>query len=105
MIYIKIHDTENGAIVAMCDQSLITKTLSEGDLFIDIKTYSSFYKGELVEREAAMELIASRPISSANVVGEESIGIAVEMELIEESAVLSAEGVPYAQAYVVVGKA
>lgn len=101
MIYIKLHDTDNGSIIAMCDQSLIGKTLSEDDLFIDLKSYASFYKGELVSPSKAKELIDSKRIYSANIVGKESVEVAVAMGIVHESAILSVEGVPYAHAYAV----
>ena len=52
MIYIKIHETEHGAkILAMCDKSLIGKVLEEGNVYIDLKLYSDFYTGELIDEE------------------------------------------------------
>ena len=104
MIYLKLHDTDKGAIVAMCDEALIDKTLSEGDLFIDIKSYASFYKGELVSKQKAKEAIGTKPVYSANIMGKESVAVGIEMMIISEEAVLSAEGVPYAHAYAVEDK-
>lgn len=99
MIYLKLHETENGAMVAMCDQSLIGKTLSEGDLFIDLRAYASFYKGELVSKEKAREIIDSKKIHSANIVGKESVDAAVALGILDRAAVLMVQDVPYGHAY------
>ena len=37
MIYIKIHQAEEGDIIAACDESLIDKVLEEGEIYIDLK--------------------------------------------------------------------
>ena len=57
MIYFKKHRTENGDIIAMCDSELIDKVLQEGVIELNIKDYSSFYKGELISEEQAKEMI------------------------------------------------
>jgi hypothetical protein len=100
MIYIKTHISENGSVIAMCDSTLITETLEEGDILIDIKTYSSFYNGELVNKDRALKIIANADrIYSANLVGKESVEIGLEAQIIEQSNVLMVKKVPYAQAY------
>ncbi len=100
MIYIKTHIAENGSVVAMCDESLIDKVLSEGEVQMDLKSYNSFYKGELVNEERAKEIILmQKTIYSANVVGKESIEIALETGIIEKENVLKIQKIPYAQAF------
>ena len=100
MIYIKTHEAENGSLIAMCDESLIDKTLSEGDIFIDIKAYNSFYKGELVSEERAKKIIEERDVVySANIIGKEAVGIALKTGIIEKENVLTVKKVPYAHAY------
>ena len=100
MIYIKTHEAENGSVVAMCDESLIERVLSEGEILLDIKIYSSFYKGELVNRQRAIEIISQRnDVYSANIVGKESIEIALETGIIEKDNVKKVSKVPYAHAY------
>jgi hypothetical protein len=99
MIYIKSHKTDEGLILAMCDESLIGSVLDDGKMFIDIKRYADFYVGELVDKAKAKELISPEKISSVNVIGEEAIQVAISNSVISKDNVKSIKGVPYAQAY------
>lgn len=100
MIYIRVHNSDNGSVVAMCDRDLIDKVLEEGEKVMDIKSYASFYNEKLVSREEAKRIIGDTDgIYSANIVGRESIEVALAMEVVEEESVLEIMGVPYAHAY------
>lgn len=95
-----MHDTDNGNILAMCDQKLIDKVLSdEGDLEINIRDYSDFYKGQLLDKTDAMAILAKDNIYSANVVGKESVELALEKGIIEKENVKTLMKVPYANAF------
>ncbi|MCL4389249.1 DUF424 family protein [Candidatus Marsarchaeota archaeon] len=97
MIYLKVHETENGDIIAMCDQALIDKVLEEGKIMLDIKRYAEFYKGTLINGEEFQK--GSRKVISANIVGREAIDAAIENMLIDEGHVKTVAGIPYAHAY------
>ena len=99
MIYFKKHKTENGAIIAMCDSELIDKVLQEGVIELNIKDYSSFYKGELISEAEAKGQIDPKEIYSANVVGSKSVEIAMKSSIIEKGHVKTIKSVPYAQAF------
>ena len=100
MIYIKMHLSENGTLIAMCDESLLGKVLAGGDIEMDLKTYSEFYKGDLVGKEdAKKEIERVDDIYSVNVVGKESIEVAIEEKLIQKNNVKKVQKVPYAHAY------
>ena len=99
MIYFKKHATENGDIIAMCDSELIDKVLQEGAIELNIKDYSSFYKGELISPEEAKELIIPKEIFSANVVGSKSVEVAMGSSIIEKGHIKTIKSVPYAQAF------
>lgn len=99
MIYIKIHNTENGDMVAMCDSSLIDRVLKDGELEINIKDYSDFYKGELVNREKAVGMLKPKKLYSANVVGKESVDAAIQGEIIHKDSIRKLNNVPYANAF------
>lgn len=98
MIYLKIHETQNGKIIAMCDESLINKVLREGELVLDIKGYADFYKGALITAEQFAEVSINR-MSSANVVGREAIDAAIKKKMIGQGHVKMIKSVPYAQAF------
>ena len=99
LIYLKVHDTENGKIVAMCDEALIDKVLEEGTIVIDIKGYSDFYRGKLVSPDESNGIPEKSKIFSANIVGKESVKAAIDWMVIEKGHVKTVKGVPYAQAY------
>ncbi|MGI0100420.1 MAG: DUF424 domain-containing protein [Candidatus Micrarchaeaceae archaeon] len=99
MIYIKIHDTENGDIVAMCDSDLIDKVLVDGELEINIKRYSDFYKGTLVDKEKASGMIRPERLYSASVIGKDSVDAAMKGNIIHIDSVKKVKGVPYANSF------
>jgi hypothetical protein len=98
VIYIKLHDTDEGRIVAMCDEALIDKVLEEGDTYLDIKDYAEFYKGDLIGVKEFNEVNFTR-IDSVNVVGKEAVALAISRALVAEKNIKNVAGVPYAQAY------
>ncbi len=98
MIYVKLHESEDGSILAMCDESLIGRTLSEGELFIDINSYSDFYVGELVDTKN-YELHGLEGIVSFNIIGTESVEFCIRNSIVEIENIKTVEGVPVAHAY------
>ncbi|MEM3227752.1 MAG: DUF424 family protein [Candidatus Micrarchaeaceae archaeon] len=99
MIYVKIHNTQNGNILAMCDEEQIGKVLKDGDVVINIKDYSEFYKGELINEKQWKWY--GTVIYSANIIGKRSIDLAIKSNIIKKENVRHAAGVPYAHAYLV----
>lgn len=99
MIYIKVHKTENGDIIAMCDSSLIDKVLVQGEVEINIRDYSEFYKGELVSEAKAKSMIKPERLYSANIIGNESVEVAIKSHIISRENVKRVEKVPYAHAF------
>ncbi|MDE1871749.1 MAG: DUF424 family protein [Candidatus Micrarchaeota archaeon] len=99
IIYIKIHDTENGDMVAMCDSSLIDKVLTDGDVEINIKDYSDFYKEKLVDIEKASKMISPERLYSANIIGKESVEASIRSNIIDKDNVKYVGKVPYAHAF------
>ena len=94
----KLHNTRDGKILAMCDASALNRVLKEGEVIIDTKTYADFYKGRLMNVES-LDSVAISDINSANIVGEESINAAIERYIIGKNNVKKVRGVPYAHAY------
>ncbi len=99
MIYIKVHKTDNGPMLAMCDAELIDKAINDGRVCIDIRGYAEFYKGELVKAGLAKERIGGYNVYSANVVGNESVKVAIESDVIKKENVKTVKGIRYANAY------
>lgn len=99
MIYIKFHEADDGVILAMCDSVLINRVLEEGDVYIDIKGYSEFYMGDLVEPGQARAMIDRGLIKAANVIGNEAVDVAIDGGIIKQENVSKVNGVRYAHAY------
>ncbi len=94
-IYIKVHPTPEGEIIAMCDSELLGRKYSEGKVELDLSAYSNFYRGELVGEEEAGSAIALDGFYTANIVGERSVRIFIRKGIASESDVKRVEGIPY----------
>lgn len=99
MLYIKKYETENGSIIALCDEELLGKIFSNGLSKLDLDKYAEFYKGELVNEEKAKDMINLDEIYSANIVGKRAVGIFLEKKIVKKSEVKTISGVPFAQVY------
>ncbi|MBN2478499.1 DUF424 family protein [Candidatus Micrarchaeota archaeon] len=96
-MYLKIHQTQKGRIIAACDKELIGKKLEEGKLCLDLEKYSGFYKGELVTEEKLEKELDN--FFSVNLVGKKSVGVALRKKLINEDNVQFIKGFPFIQIY------
>ncbi len=100
MMFIKVHDTENGKILALCDQVLINEIITEDDIELNIKEYHDFYKGKLIDTKYDLsESIRLDEIISANIIGHESVSYAISNSIIEQENIKLINSIPYAQAY------
>ena len=99
MISIKLHKSYR-AIVTVCDSNLIGKRFEEdieqGIKQLDIR--ESFYKGEEVSHEKALQIIKfqSKEDATFNIVGPESVKAAKEAGIIDEEGIGKIDSVPYA---------
>ncbi|MGC8676115.1 MAG: DUF424 domain-containing protein [Candidatus Micrarchaeia archaeon] len=99
MVYFKKYETENGTLLAVCDEELIGRKLSEGNRQMDLDTYAEFYVGEKLEEGAVAKALDSVRIYSANVVGKKSVGIFLKKGIVKKENVMEIEGVPYVQIF------
>jgi len=92
---IKIHNSYR-RIVAICDNELVGKKLEEGQRVIDIR--ESFYKGEEKTEEEILNILEeySGDDATFNIVGENSVKIALKSGLIQPEGVVNIQGVPVA---------
>lgn len=98
-MYMNIKAMEKGNIVALCDKDLIGKVLTEGEVVLDLKTYSSFYKGKLVDETRASIALKHQDTLSMNLVGKKSVGVALSLGLASEKDLRVVAGVPHVQLY------
>ena len=83
-------------IVAICDSELLGKKFEENEFQLDIK--ENFYKGEEVSEEQLREIISnmSQEDATFNIVGEKSISLALEKEIIKEEGIKKIQNIPFA---------
>jgi hypothetical protein len=96
-MYLKIHDTQKGRVVAACDESLIGRVLEGGGAYIDLDMYRGFYVGTKAGKEELKQALGT--FSSANLVGKETVDVAVSMGLIDKKGVMYINKIPYIQIY------
>ena len=92
---VKDHKTENGRLLlAVCDSNLINKKFEEGPAQLDLT--SEFYKGTEKTPEETVDLMRNAYI--LNLVGFDSVKLALDEEIIDPDHVKYIQKIPYAQA-------
>ena len=95
-MYLKIHPSPEGEIVALCDEDILGRVLTEGRMRLDLKAHGSFYKGRKVaQAEAVRALTGAR---NANIVGGQSLDAAKKAGL-DISGTVLVSGIPHLQIY------
>ncbi|MFH1520083.1 MAG: DUF424 family protein [Candidatus Micrarchaeota archaeon] len=96
-IYLKVHEDNGKRIIAVCDKDLIGKVLKDKKGYMDLNTYRGFYVGKEVEDDEVKKELKN--FSSINMVGEQSVRIALEMDLVNKQDVMYIKNIPYIQVY------
>jgi len=96
-MYLRIHQTAGGRVVAVCDEALIGKVITEKNRQLDLDRYRGFYVGDKCGREEVEE--ALKEFSSLNLVGKEAVKVALELGLASENDVMYINYTPYIQIY------
>ena len=96
-MYVRIHQTEKGKVVAACDENLVGKILDDGKAFMDLDRYRSFYVGEKSDEEGLRSALAD--FASANLVGKESVGTAIKAGVAADVDIMYINKTPYIQIY------
>lgn len=92
-VYMRVSETHEHYVVAMCDKSLLGKTLKHGDL--RFKVSEEFYGGELVDIKECIKHLQKATI--ANMIGKRTVEAAMNAGFVHEQAILYIEGHPHAQ--------
>ena len=94
-ICIKIHKSYRN-VVAIADGDLIGKKFEEGKRQLDIR--ENFYKNQEMNEEQAMKIIKTQFVedSTFNIVGEESIRLAIKSGIIFQETVDYIDNIPFA---------
>jgi hypothetical protein len=96
-MYLKIRESPEGKMVAVCDRELIGRVIEEGDAVLDLETYSSFYVGEIADSGQVGR--ALEEFASANLVGEKAVGVALKWGIVQKGDIKYINGVPHLQLY------
>ncbi len=91
----RIHRREGALIAAVCDKECIGKVYEEGELRLDLKKHTEFYKGELCTKKQALEKL--KKASSVNLAGEKAVLLGMELGIVKKT--IKIAGIPHAQAY------
>ena len=93
MISIKIYEQGNDLVVGACDEHLLGKKFADGKFQIDVS--KNFYEGQRINKEKLAKYLLDATI--ANLVGEEAVGCAIKLGLVDPGCILRIKGVPHAQ--------
>lgn len=85
--------TDEGLLVAVCDPDVLGETFEDGEISLSVS--EEFYGGDSASESEVVESLAR--CSVANIVGTESVGVAIEHGFIEEENVLEVDGTRHAQ--------
>lgn len=100
-MYVKIHtsgyDKGSGAVIAVCDEDLIGKTLKTEK--IELKVSEQFYKGDTKTEDEVITIL--KEARNINLLGKKAVAAGIKAGIIEKEKVLLIQGVPHAQAFAV----
>ena len=86
-------ETDEGLLVSVCDPDVMGETFENGPVSLTVE--ESFYDGDAVSEDEVVESLAR--CSVANIVGDESVGVAIEHGFVDEENVLDLDGTRHAQ--------
>ena len=92
-VYLKIRISGKETLVSICDKEILGKKFKEGRLRIHVN--EAFYKGDLVPVEEAIKKLEDATI--ANLVGENTISLAIKEGYVNKDSVIYIQGVPHVQ--------
>ena len=94
-MFIKIHKSLR-TVIAICDSELLGKKFEDKKRQLYLR--ENFYKDKEVNKEELLTIIKRQLIedSSFNIVGKESIQIALEAGIIKKEGVHKLKGIPFA---------
>jgi len=86
-------DTDEGLLVSVCDPDIIGETFEDGPVSLTVD--EEFYGGDDASESEVIDSLAR--CSVANIVGKESVDVAVEHGFVDEENVLDVDGTRHAQ--------
>ncbi|VVB57691.1 Uncharacterised protein [uncultured archaeon] len=93
----RLHQQGPERVLAAADEDALGKKHAGGGRVLDLAKFAAFYGEETVDEEELEARFAE--CSSANLVGERAVGVALKMGLAAESQVVRIGEVPHLQLY------
>ncbi|MBY8980822.1 MAG: DUF424 family protein [Candidatus Lokiarchaeota archaeon] len=91
-VYLKIHRHNDMETIACCDEALLNKILTEGNLRLEIG--STFFGGDLLAIDKAIEILSEA--SYFNIVGENITNMAIAQKLLPKEGIRKINNIPMA---------
>jgi hypothetical protein len=88
-------ETPEGLLVSVCDPEVVGHTFENGKVSLTVDTEFYEASAEAAEADAVAESLARA--TTANIVGEESVAVAIERGFVDEANVLDLDGTVHAQ--------
>lgn len=85
--------TDRGLLITVCDPEVLGETFEEGPISLEVT--EDFYGGEEVDTETVVEALTRASI--ANLVGTETVELAIEEGFVEKGNVLEVDQTLHAQ--------
>lgn len=92
-IVCKVHERGEENLVAACDEELLGETFRDGKLRIEVE--AAFYDGGSISAANLGKQLDHATI--ANLTGEATVRVAIDLGFVDEGNVLEIDGVPHAQ--------
>lgn len=96
-MYVKIHSSgprfQNRIVIAVCDESLLGKTLKGKTT--TITATEQFYKGDRMSRKKVIEIL--KDAVNCNLLGKEAVEAGIAAGIIDKKSVIVIGGEPHAQ--------
>jgi hypothetical protein len=86
-------ETDEGLLVSVCDADVLGESFENGAVSLTVE--EEFYDGEEASEDEVVDSLAR--CTTANLVGTEAVGLAVEHGFVDEENVLDLEGTRHAQ--------
>jgi len=93
MITLRMHRLGRELVLAAADKGLLGKELRDEEIKLEVD--KEFYEGEDATEEMLLNRLSMCTI--ANLVGEETVGVALRAGYLDEDCILRIAGVPHAQ--------
>lgn len=86
-------ETPKGLLVSVCDRDVLGETFENGEVSLTVT--EEFYAGEDCDEQAVVDALARAQV--ANLVGTETVELAIEYGYVKRENVLDIEGTLHAQ--------